>query len=362
MQYKNKDRRLGLSGLMRVKDEAETLAQSIDSCIDVLDELIITYHDCTDGSVQIIENKKLQYPDKILVVPYSYHVLGGYGATDEEYEYAKTLPIGHPQLLATYYNNALQYVNYKYVVKIDADQIYFTQDFMALKNSIVMGVNQSSFARLCGKMVSMFGQRRGNQWIWSKFSPFHWLQYIIVPLFKKQYVDYVVSKLLEGNGYLSLSGVNVLQYNGQWYTSLGLNLVGRTGWPYMGMGDHLIFEADEQTEYVPEDFELDSGKRVLIEGFRFPKEKKLFLLGFYWFHFKLMKARSYNQFVSCFDGQTKGLFPVEQLRNVSFDYLLRYLNTGDSYWYLSKRNYFNFVHNLSRKEIRVENLRSLSYK
>ena len=70
---------------MRVKNEAQTLAQSIDSCIEALDELIITYHECTDGSVQIIESKKLQHPNKIIVIPYPYHIIG-VGATDEEYE------------------------------------------------------------------------------------------------------------------------------------------------------------------------------------------------------------------------------------------------------------------------------------
>ena len=108
MQYKNNNRKLGLSGLMRVKNDAETLAQSIDSCIDALDELIITYHDCTDGSDQIVKNKKLQYPAKILVVPYPYSVVGGYGATEVEYEYAKTLPVGHPQLLAAILFNEQQ--------------------------------------------------------------------------------------------------------------------------------------------------------------------------------------------------------------------------------------------------------------
>ena len=70
---------------MRVKNEAQTLAQSIDSCIEALDELIITCHECTDGSVQIIESKKLQHPNKIIVIPYPYHIIG-VGATDEEYE------------------------------------------------------------------------------------------------------------------------------------------------------------------------------------------------------------------------------------------------------------------------------------
>ena len=145
MHYINPNRKLGLSGLMRVKNDAQTLACSIDSCIDALDELIITYNDCTDDSPRIIEEKRQQYPDKIIVIPYPYHIYG-VDASEEEYEYAKTLPIGHPQLLASYYNNALQYVNYKYVMKIDADQVYFTQKLKSLRDDIVNGIKQNKLA------------------------------------------------------------------------------------------------------------------------------------------------------------------------------------------------------------------------
>lgn len=348
MRYLNSNRKLGLSGLMRVNNDAQTLPQSIDSCIDALDELIITYHECTDGSAQIIENKKLQYPDKILVIPYPYHVIG-VGATEEEYEYAKTLPVGHPQLLASYYNNALQYVNYKYVMKIDADQIYFTQCLMALRNYIVEGVHQNRLSRLCGKFIDeVFCQRRGNKRIWSKYHLLHYLQYILVPLFKKQYVKFAISELLKGNGYLSLSGVNVLRIKGQWYSPV-------TFWPYNGFGDHLVFEADEKTEFVPFDLRPSSGKRtlvdpsknVLIEWFDHPKEKSIFLLGFYWYHLKAMKD---NQFVSDLTEHTDELLPIGHLRIVSFNRLLSLMDKSRDDYYV-KRNYHNFVHNLDKKSI-----------
>ena len=141
MQYLNSNRKLGLTGLMRVMNDAETLAKSIDSCVNSLDELVITFNDCTDESPRIIEQKKQQYPDKIKVVPYPYHVMG-VDLTDDEYAYVKSLPSDAPCLLATYYNNALQYVNFKYVVKIDADQIYFSSGLLALRNYIVHGVKQ----------------------------------------------------------------------------------------------------------------------------------------------------------------------------------------------------------------------------
>ena len=355
MQYKNNDRKLGLSGLMRVKDDAATLAQSIDSCIDAVDELIITYHDCTDGSVQIIESKKLQYPNKIIVVPYPYHVIG-VGATEEEYEYAKTLPAGHPQLLASYYNNALQYVNFKYVVKIDADQFYFTQALQELRNAIVKGVKQNKLARLCGRLINeVFCQRRGNRRIWSKYHPIHYLQYVFVPIFRKQYLEYAISELLKGNGYLSLSGVNVLRIENQWYSPVTL-------WPFNGIGDHLVFEADEKTEFIPWDFKPSSGRRtlvdpsmsVMIERFDYPRDKIIFLLGFFWFHLKAMKD---NQFVSDLTGHMEELLSIDRFWEVSFNSLMCHLDeTRSDYYY--KRNFHNFVYNLDKKTIK-DNIPSL---
>ena len=349
MQYKNNRRKLGLSGLMRVKNEAQTLAQSIDSCIEALDELIITYNDSTDGSVQIIDQKRLQYPNKIIVIPYPYHVIG-VGASDEEYEFGKTLPIGHPQLLATYYNNALQYVNYKYVMKIDADQIYFSIDIKELRDSIVNGVHQNRLARFCGKVIDVFCQKRGNKRIWSKYRLLHWLQYIVVPLFRKQYVDYAVSELLKGNGYLSLSGVNVLRNNGQWYSPCGCKTDNGQWWLFNGLGDHLVFEADEHTEYLPWDYLPSFGKKVLIERFAYPPEKKMFLLGFYWLHFKTMKEPLYSQLLRCSENHTDTLLPLNRFGKTPFKHLLRYLAEIDIH-YLHKRSYFNFVYNLDKRKL-----------
>lgn len=61
------ERPLGISGHLRVKDEAMSLAECIDSCIDFLDELIITYNTSSDNTEEILKNyeknilKKLNY-------------------------------------------------------------------------------------------------------------------------------------------------------------------------------------------------------------------------------------------------------------------------------------------------------------
>ena len=46
----------GLSGLMRIKNEASFIEGCITSCIDALDELIIVYNDCTDNTPEIVKD------------------------------------------------------------------------------------------------------------------------------------------------------------------------------------------------------------------------------------------------------------------------------------------------------------------
>ena len=63
MKINNNQLRNGVSGIMRVKNDAEFIEASIDSCIDALDELVIVYNDCSDNSPELIYKKQMQYPD-----------------------------------------------------------------------------------------------------------------------------------------------------------------------------------------------------------------------------------------------------------------------------------------------------------
>ena len=51
----------GLSGTMSAKNEARFIEKSIDSCINVLDELVVVYNDCTDETPEILERKHWRY-------------------------------------------------------------------------------------------------------------------------------------------------------------------------------------------------------------------------------------------------------------------------------------------------------------
>ena len=77
------ERKDGLSGLIRARNEAPLLGPCIDSCINALDELIVVCFDCTDNTLEILEQKKLQYPDKLRVFEYNRKVLA-FNLTKEE--------------------------------------------------------------------------------------------------------------------------------------------------------------------------------------------------------------------------------------------------------------------------------------
>ena len=101
------------------------IERCIESCIDVLDELIVVHNDCSDNSVDEIEKMRLKYPSKIKRYEYPHKVLG-VGLSREDYDLAKSLPENSPNLLCSYCNFALSKVTSQYALKIDAAQICFT--------------------------------------------------------------------------------------------------------------------------------------------------------------------------------------------------------------------------------------------
>ena len=66
----DKERPIGVSGLMRVKNDGDFVSLSIDSCITALDELVIVYDDSEDNTEEIILKKQAEYPSKIKVYHY----------------------------------------------------------------------------------------------------------------------------------------------------------------------------------------------------------------------------------------------------------------------------------------------------
>jgi len=121
---KTQDRQEGLSAYVRVKDESEFLRISLESHIDLVDEMVIVYNDCSDDSPDIINEFARVYSEKVKV-----------------YEY---IPIVYPQgskefirlayddvhSLVNYYNFALAMTTKKMAFKLDADQVAIKDNFV----------------------------------------------------------------------------------------------------------------------------------------------------------------------------------------------------------------------------------------
>ena len=292
MKINNNQLRNGVSGIMRVKNDAEFIEASIDSCIDALDELVIVYNDCSDNSPELIYKKQMQYPDKIKVYEYK-HKIYSINLTKEEYEYAKSLPSDSPHLLCNYYNFALSKVTCQYAMKIDADQIYFSDKLKewcdAYRN---VGYVQFSFKTLLGcgawllfymmllytrktnKLSNIFSRK-----ILEKIRPYY--DVFVSFLVKKYEIPCV------------MSGMNIFKdKNDEWYVSLGkINDIINILPPYNGAGDHMIFKVTDEVYYKPYDCPSYNVQRsdsyTYIEQFVQPK--KTFYIGAMWFHVNAMR-------------------------------------------------------------------------
>ena len=201
----------GVSGIMRVKNDAQFIERCVESCIETLDELIIVYNDCSDDSPAIIEEMRKRYPEKIRVFPYEYHILSQ-NLTKDEYEFVKSLPDDDPRLLCNYYNFALSKVGYQYAMKIDADQLYYTdrlgQVLSALrkKSRFGLGMILGMLLYVAYRFSFRLNKKRGRVVNIYKFGLPNFL--------KKQFDRFAVYQTQRGKFALSLSGVNVFKENG----------------------------------------------------------------------------------------------------------------------------------------------------
>lgn len=114
-QIWKKPRLPGISGFMRLKNEAEFLDRAIGTHLAGLDELIIIYNDCVDETPEICRRWEREYPEKIKVFEYEPRVVPI--GTPE----SVTIDPRSPHCIANYYNFALSLTNREIVIKIDGD-------------------------------------------------------------------------------------------------------------------------------------------------------------------------------------------------------------------------------------------------
>lgn len=305
----NNKLKTGLSGILRVKNEARFVGACIESCIDALDELIIVYNDCTDATPEILKEKQIKYQNKIKIYPYEHNILA-HDLTREQFEYIIGLPEGTPQLLSTYYNFALSKVTYQYCLKIDADQIYFTDELRkwrdlchedpCWKHSFFIGWIFMNYFSVYRRLSSFLGK------------PF--LSMLPDKLAEKcfsYYKSYASFRLLKGNAAISLSGLNVFK-DDEWYVPFdGLNIHP----PYNGEGDHLIFRLSDETFFSK--LYIDKAPYHVIEVFNCPY--KLMYTGPIWFHLHALRETCWSKVKKYKDEYPGQFVPIEKFPSMTYE-------------------------------------------
>lgn len=327
----------GLSGFLRVKNEARFVGQCIESCIDALDELVVVYNDCTDGTPEILEEKRAKYPDKIRIYPYEHEVMA-FHLTEEQYNFVKDLPEGSPQLFSTYSNFPLTKVRYKYVIKLDSDQLYFADEVARWKD-------------LCGAQDLKWKPRYVFGWLFMIYFSLYrrisaksghpclsifpdWL----VRLFFRSYRDYAGWRMLRGTGCIALSGFNVFK-DREWYVPFdGENIHP----PYNGEGDTVICRLSENTYFYKRLSGYIGGKDSYFVAEAFHCPYKMFFSSPVWFHLHALRDYCYGKVLEYKSGHPEQFVPIEKFPSMTYSEVLDRMDPESHTLY--QRILFAFVH------------------
>ena len=338
----NKQRVLknGLSGIMRVKNEGRFLEACIDSCVEALDEIIIVYTGCTDNTEEILNRKKKEYPTKLKIYHYEYDVLW-FNLNRDEFEYALDLPDDSPLLYSNLCNYSLSKVNYKYVVKIDADQLYFqgelkkwrdvcAENKVSWKLTFVIGYLFMAYFSLYRRLSSRIGYPI------LKMLP-NWL----ISLCRKSYIDFTKWQLIHDKAVVALSGLNLFK-DSEWYVPFdGYNIHP----PYNGEGDTVIFKVSHKTYYSRSVYDKSIKKMTysVTEDFNMPKYKMMFA-GPVWFHQHANRYHCCEKVKKVKDKYPELFIPINDFVNMSYLEIHNKMNKKSHSLY--QRTLFAIVHKM----------------
>ncbi len=328
----SKERPIGISGLLRTKNGADFISDCIDSCINALDELIIVYQESSDDTEKIIIEKQKQYPDKIRFYFYEPKVYS-HNLSEEEYDYALNLPKNSIHLLSNYYNFALSKAKYKYAIKIDDDQIYFSDKFKEIldlykREDKVKILPKEEFAfkyyqKLYKKILK-------NPNYLNSFS----CHFLIPKFFIKNLISYLKKKIQNDKIMTSFSGINLFEDKiplGSFETPDLLS-------PFNGTFDTVCFPVSSDTYYIPF---YDKENNRIIERFKNDNKPMLeiFPMGFFWIHLKEMKKLVYEKVKDKYKGKC---IKIDEFFNTNFFKLEKKTNYR-SFSHLRLIYYISFV-------------------
>ncbi|MCM1515792.1 MAG: hypothetical protein NC080_05165 [Paraprevotella sp.] len=337
-----------VSGIMRVKNDGMFIEACIESCIDALDELIVVHNDCTDNSVEEIERMKSKYPHKIKRYEYP-HKIYGVGLTKKEYDIAKALPDDSPNLLCTYYNFALSKVTSQYAMKIDADQVYFTDtlkhwcDFIRQCKPQRISVKVMAGKAFC-MYISLYRYLSARFQRVLPLAPM-WLLDILYPY----YLSYARHAFSHGKACFSLSGVNVLYTDETILIPMG-HKVGDlvSGIPFNGEGDTVIFKVSNETFFskMP-DYTNGGGNLSIIEQFNHPY--RLMHVGFFWKHLRAMRPASFSNAMNLLKVDPEAYIDIDRFQTLSYDEIIN--RTSSDVFRLFQKVLFCFIYKANKRTL-----------
>lgn len=344
----NEQRKPGLSGVMRVRNEARMIELCIDSVINALDELIVVCNDCTDDTPAILERKVKQYPDKLRVFIYNHKVLS-FEMNDEEYELALSLPDDSPRLYCNQCNYGLAQARYKYVVKIDTDQFYFADEIKKWKDICSGDRKERWNLQLITGWVFMIyftvyrrlSAKIGKPCLW--MIP-DWL----VKLCYEPYQRLARWQLAHEKAAISLAGVNLFK-DDEWYIPFDIF---NAHPPYNGAGDTVIFRLSEKTYFTRHP---NKAYNSVTEHFNHPY--KVMYTGPVWFHQHANRVQCWSKVKAVKDKHQEMFVSIEDFLQMSYNDVHRKMGTSPRT--LHSRILFALIHKIGTNIIR-DNIESIS--
>ena len=340
-----------VAGILRVKNDGMFVEKCVESCIDALDELIIVYNDCSDNSEDEIRKITSKYPHKIKSYEYPYRVYGMY-ITEEEFEIAKDLPEGHPSLLSTYCNFALSMVTSDYALKIDADQVYFTEELKSWCDFLRECEPQKKTIRtFVGLLFSMYLSAYRFFSIKSgKVLPI--LPAWIVKIFYPAYINYSKYLFSHDKACLALSGANVLEID-ETLISMGHTINGfKASHPFNGCGDTLIFKVGKSARceklIMPEYNPPYTKQYSVFEVFKAPSNKVMFI-GFFWKHLNVMRSNTVQQAQNLYYADKGAYLSIDKFEKL--DYLEIINQSLDNVCPLYQRILYAFIYKANKRTL-----------
>ncbi|HIX74731.1 MAG TPA: hypothetical protein H9977_06845, partial [Candidatus Parabacteroides intestinipullorum] len=292
----DKERPLGVSGIIRCQNSADFLEACVESCIDGLDELIAVYHNCTDETVPILNRLLEKYPDKIRIyeyLPYVYPI----DLSDEQFSETLNLPLDSVHLLSGYTNFAISKAKYRYAIKIDSDQIFFKEQFKEWCDAY----RSQETVRIYWLEDWAFNFYEHYVKNFKNSSSFcRRILNLLVIYLSNFYFSYLRKRVIRDKVLVSLSGINLFRNAGKWLIALGDEDIDTTYrdilCPFNGVRDLFFFKVSSEMTYKACYLPKKPGYNQVLEVMF--HNKKLFDGGLIWFHMRpcLKKHREIYQY------------------------------------------------------------------